>query len=84
MMTLRVTLQEQESKLMMMTLMTLTLQEQEEIILMMKTPMTLTLQEQEEMIRRITLYVVPVIFAIVLIIGLIGNTLVIGVVRRRK
>ena len=46
--------------------------------------LTLTLQEQEEMIRRITLYVVPVIFAIVLIIGLIGNTLVIGVVSRRK
>ena len=69
--------------MMMMTL-RVTLQEQEEIILMIMTVMTLTVQEQEEMIRRITLYVVPVIFAIVLIIGLIGNTLVIGVVRRRK
>ena len=45
-------------------------------MLIMMTP----LQEQEEMIRRLTLYVVPVIFAIILIIGLIGNALVIGVV----
>ena len=38
------------------------------------------LQEQEELIRRLTLYVVPVAFAIILFIGLIGNTLVILVV----
>jgi hypothetical protein len=38
-------------------------------------------EEQEAMIRRLTLYVVPVAFAIILFIGLIGNTLVIFVVR---
>ena len=36
---------------------------------------------RELMIRRLTLYVVPVAFAIILIIGLIGNTLVIAVVK---
>ena len=37
-------------------------------------------EENEKMIRRLTLFFVPITFAIILLTGLIGNTLVITVV----
>lgn len=36
--------------------------------------------ESEKLIRRLTLFFVPISFAIILVLGLIGNSLVIGVV----
>ena len=37
-------------------------------------------EENERMIRRLTLFFVPIVFAVILVIGLIGNILVIIVV----
>ena len=41
-------------------------------------------QENEDMIRRLTLFFVPIAFAIILITGLIGNILVIVVVSKQE